>query len=168
MPLTFFPSLLVAQPPQGNILSNSSTTLGPTSGSAVERSLSVTGPPGCLNSATEPLRARCPEPALMAGSYTRFRSALPPANLTAGPLCRGEAPLATPPEMRYNQQPVLATAGPRERSAYSPRRGMGWGQRAPDIGSITLRTGRSSERRPAQCRDRLHQWAAVQQICRGL
>jgi hypothetical protein len=54
--------------------------------------------------------------------------------------------------MRENQQPVLATAGPRAGSAFTPGRTVR-GQGTPEIGPMTRRAGRSSHRRPAHCRD---------------
>lgn len=69
--------------------------------------------PGCINPEAAALEARGIEPALVTGSHTPFRSAFPPVNLATIPCCRGEAHFATSPGIRENQQPVLATAGPR-------------------------------------------------------
>lgn len=88
----------------------------------------------------QPLEARGPNPALMAGRYRTFRSALPPAKLAAVPLCRGMAPFATPPEMRETQQPVWAqsqvghnpTASPTAISPTHPGLSQAWDRPVPN------------------------------------
>ena len=96
--------------------------------------------PGCIKAEAAALEARGIEPALVTGSHTPIRSAFPPVNLATVPCCRGEAHFATSPGIRENQQPVLATAGPRAGSAIHPTLlSQAWNKPIPDWSRIIPR-----------------------------